>query len=102
MERIVSWCLRNKSVVFLATILLIASGIFATTRLNQELLPDIEFPIITVSTPVPGAGPDAVDEQVTRPIEGAIQGIENIEAIQANSAQGFSVIIVEFDLDADT
>src|SRR5215210_2529659 len=102
MERIVSWCLRNKSVVFLATILLIVSGIFATTRLNQELLPDIEFPIITVSTPVPGAGPDAVDEQVTQPIEGAIQGIENVEAIQANSAQGFSVIIVEFDLDADT
>src|SRR5215207_7752432 len=102
MERIVSWCLRNKSVVFLATILLIASGIFATTRLNQELLPDIEFPIITVSTPVPGAGPDAVDEQVTRPIEGAIQGIENVEAVQANSAQGFSIIILEFDLDADT
>ncbi len=69
MGSIVGWCLRNKSVVFLATLLLVGSGVFATTRLNQELLPDIEFPIVTVSTPMPGAGPDVVDEQVTQAIE---------------------------------
>ncbi len=102
MDRIVSWCLRNKSVVFLATLLLIASGVFATTRLNQELLPDIEFPVITISTPVPGAGPETVDEQVTQPLESAITGVENLEGIQANSAQGFSIVIAEFSLDADT
>ena len=51
MERIVRWCLKNKSVVILATILLVGSGAYATTRLNQELLPDISFPIITISTP---------------------------------------------------
>ena len=44
MEKIVRWCLENRSVVFLATAILIASGVYATTRLNQELLPDIEFP----------------------------------------------------------
>ena len=71
MGRVVSWCLGNKSVVFLATLLLIGSGIFATTRLNQELLPDVDFPVILVSTPVPGAGPDVVDEQVSQPVEGA-------------------------------
>ena len=62
MSRVVGWCLKNKSVVFLATLLLIGSGVFATTRLNQELFPDIAFPLITVTTPVPGAGPDLVDE----------------------------------------
>src|SRR5918994_3461395 len=102
MERIVSWCLRNKSVVFLSTILLIVSGIFATTRLNQELLPDIEFPIITISTPVPGAGPDVVDEQVTQPIESVVDDVEGIEGIQSTSSQGFSVLVIEFALDADT
>src|SRR3712207_9415200 len=79
MQAIVRWCLKNRSVVFLATIILIASGVYATTRLNQEELPDIEFPIVTVSTPVPGAGPDLVDEQVTQPIESAIDGVEGIE-----------------------
>jgi HAE1 family hydrophobic/amphiphilic exporter-1 len=57
MESIVRWCLKNKSVVILATVLLVGSGAYATTRLNQELLPDISFPIITISTPVVGLGP---------------------------------------------
>lgn len=55
MSRIVRWCLANKSVVILAGILLIASGAYATTRLNQELLPDISFPVVTIATPVVGA-----------------------------------------------
>jgi hydrophobic/amphiphilic exporter-1 (mainly G- bacteria), HAE1 family len=102
MQRIVRWCLKNKSVVILATILLIGSGVYATTRLNQELLPDISFPIITISTPVAGAGPDLVDEQVTQPVEDAINGVQGIESVRSTSSQGFSVVVVEFDLDADT
>jgi hydrophobic/amphiphilic exporter-1 (mainly G- bacteria), HAE1 family len=102
MQRIVRWCLKNKSVVILATMLLIGSGVYATTRLNQELLPDISFPIITISTPVAGAGPDLVDEQVTQPVEDAINGVQGIQAVQSTSSQGFSVVVVEFDLDADT
>ncbi|MBA2511608.1 MAG: efflux RND transporter permease subunit [Rubrobacteraceae bacterium] len=102
MQAIVRWCLKNKSVVFLAAVILIAAGSYATTRLNQELLPDIEFPLITVSTPVAGAGPDLVDEQVTQPLQGAVEGIEGIESVQATSSPGFSVLIVEFGLDVDT
>ena len=102
MQRIVRWSLGNKSVVILAAILLIGSGVYATTRLNQELLPDISFPIITISTPVAGAGPDLVDEQVTQPVEDAINGVQGIESVRSTSSQGFSVVVVEFDLDADT
>lgn len=102
MGRIVGWCLKNKSVVILATILLVGSGAYATTRLNQELLPDISFPIITIATPLPGAGPDLVDEQVTQPVEDAISGVQGIQSVRSTSSQGFSVVLVEFDLDADT
>jgi HAE1 family hydrophobic/amphiphilic exporter-1 len=56
MESLVRWCLKNKSVVILATVLLVGSGAYATACLNQELLPDIIFPIITISTPVVGGG----------------------------------------------
>ena len=102
MQRIVRWCLGNKSVVILATLLLIGSGAYATTQLNQELLPDISFPIITISTPVAGAGPDLVDEQVTQPVEDAIDGVQGIQSVRSTSSQGFSVVLVEFDLDQDT
>jgi len=101
-QAVVRWCLKNKSVVLLAGFILIAAGAYATTRLNQELLPDIEFPLITVSTPVQGAGPDVVDEQVTQPLQGAVEGIEGIEGVQATSSPGFSVLVVEFGLDVDT
>jgi HAE1 family hydrophobic/amphiphilic exporter-1 len=101
-QAVVRWCLKNKSVVILAGFILIAAGAYATTRLNQELLPDIEFPLVTVSTPVAGAGPDVVDEQVTQPLQGAVEGIEGIEGVQATSSPGFSVLVVEFGLDVDT
>jgi hydrophobic/amphiphilic exporter-1 (mainly G- bacteria), HAE1 family len=86
MEAVVRWCLKNRSVVVLGAVILIASGVYATTRLNQELLPDIEFPIVTVSTPVPGAGPDLVDEQVTQPVEVAVDDVDGIESIQSTSS----------------
>lgn len=102
MRSIVVWCLKNKSVVILATVLLVGSGAYATTQLNQELLPDIEFPIIAVATPVPAAGPELVDEQVTQPIESAIKNVSGIESTQSTSSQSFSVVLVEFGLDTDT
>src|SRR5215207_8072025 len=102
MGAVVRWCLKNRSVVFLAAVILIASGVYATTRLNQELLPEIDFPIVTVSTPVPGAGPDLVDEQVTQPVEAAVDDVEGIESIQSTSSAGFSVVLIEFSLDTDT
>lgn len=101
MRSIVGWCLKNKSVVILATVLLVASGVYATMQLNQELLPDIEFPAVGIATPVPGAGPDLVDEQVTQPVESAIANIDGIEATQSTSSRGFSIVLVEFDLNTD-
>lgn len=101
MRSIVAWCLKNKSVVMLATVLLIVSGAYGTTQLNQELLPDIEFPAVGVATPVPGAGPDLVDEQVTQPIESAVGSIGGIESTQSTSSQGFSIVLIEFSLGTD-
>ncbi len=98
---IIGWSLKNKSVVILAAVLLIASGVYATTRLNQELLPNIEFPTIAIATPVPGAGPELVDEQVTQPIESALGNVQGIDSTQSTSSQGFSVVLVQLSLDAD-
>lgn len=102
MRSIVRWCLGNKSIVLLATVLLVVSGAYAATQLNEELLPDIEFPLVTVTTIVPGAGPEVVDEQVTQDLESAVEGVEGIESLRATSGQGFSSLLVEFTLDTDT
>ncbi len=101
MRSIIGWSLKNKSVVILAAVLLIASGAYASTRLNQELLPNIEFPTITIATPVPGAGPELVDEQVTQPIDSALGNVQGIDSTQSTSSQGLSVVLVQLSLDTD-
>jgi hydrophobic/amphiphilic exporter-1 (mainly G- bacteria), HAE1 family len=102
MSGIVGWCLRNRSVVVLAALLLLGGGGYAATQLNQELLPDVEFPLVTVQTPVPGAGPDLVDEQVTQEIEAAVEDVGEIESLESSSTESFSFVAVEFSLDTDT
>src|SRR3972149_6463615 len=57
--------LRKRIIVFLAAGLMALVGIFAATQINQELFPDIDFPVVTVVTRFPGASPDAVAEEIS-------------------------------------
>jgi HAE1 family hydrophobic/amphiphilic exporter-1 len=100
-HRLAALSLRQRSVVVLITILIALSGIFSVTRLQEELLPSLELPILTVVTTYPGAGPQAVDDQLTSPISQALEGIEGIKTTQSTSSEGFSVVIAEFDYGVD-
>ena len=68
--------LRRRSVTVLGVILVLAAGIFTYRTLPVELFPEIEFPLVTVTTFYPSANPDAVAEEVTAPVENAIKGID--------------------------
>src|SRR4029079_2762797 len=69
--------------------------------LKQELLPDIEFPVITVIAPLPGAGAADVADQVTKPIERAISGVPRLQALQSTSANSLSLVIAQFQFGSD-
>ena len=101
MRGIVGWSLRHKSVAILAALLIIAGGAFGSARLQQELLPEVSLPLITVSTVVPGAGSEAVDENVTEPLGTAVSGIEGLDSVQGTSQQNVSAIEVEFESGTD-
>ena len=74
---------RRRSVTVLGVILVLAAGIFTYRTLPVELFPEIEFPLVTVTTFYPSANPDAVAEEVTAPIENAIKGIDGLDSIQS-------------------
>lgn len=93
--------LRKRSIVFLAAGLVVLLGIFAATQINQELFPDMDFPAITIVTRFPGASPDAVSDEISEPIEEAISNVEGLERLQSTSADGISLIVVEFDYGTD-
>ncbi len=67
MIRLTQFAIREKSVIILLAVGVLLAGVFSWNQLRQELLPDIEFPFVTIITPVPGAGAEDVAEQVTYP-----------------------------------
>jgi hydrophobic/amphiphilic exporter-1 (mainly G- bacteria), HAE1 family len=79
-------------------------GLVSFSRLNAELFPSINFPVVTVVTTYSGASPDDVDRLVTQPLQDAIAGIADIDVLQSSSSEGRSQITITFldSADADT
>src|SRR3954470_10579128 len=75
---------------------LLIVGLVSWTRLGVDLLPALDFPIVVVTTVYPGASPEAVDTLVTRKIEDAVAGMNDIDYIQSSSYEGVSTIIMVF------
>ncbi|HYH38852.1 MAG TPA: efflux RND transporter permease subunit [Azospirillum sp.] len=84
-----------------ATMLMVALmvfGLFSYQRLGVDQFPDVDFPLVVVSTEYPGASPESVETDVTRPVEEAINTIAGIKTLTSRSYEGRSVVIAEFDL----
>ncbi len=77
----------------------IVLGVFSFLSLRMELFPEVEFPVITVITPYPGAGPAEVEVQVTEPIEEALSSLAGIDEMRSFSQDDLSIVIVVFDLE---
>lgn len=88
----------------LTTMMVFASmvmGTYSLLRLNTDLFPEVEFPVITASIVYPGAGPQEIETQVTDPLEEAVSGLPGIETLRSFSQENVAVLVIEFDLDTD-
>ncbi|TVP54013.1 MAG: efflux RND transporter permease subunit [Gemmatimonadales bacterium] len=88
----------------LATMLIlvfVVLGTFSLTQLRTELYPDVEFPVVSITTAYPGAGPEEVEIQVTEPIEDAVSNIANLNNLTSFSRENVSIVVMEFSLDVD-
>ena len=101
MSRLSEFAVAKRSVTLLLAGALFIAGLLAWGSLKQELLPDIEFPVITVIAPLPGAGAADVAEQVTKPIERAISGVPRLEGLQSTSANSLSLVVAQFSFGSD-
>ena len=70
-------------------------------QLSYELLPDFSPPLLTVTTTYPGASPATVESQVSKPLEDALSGLENISEVTSFSLDNASVLLLEFKASAD-
>jgi HAE1 family hydrophobic/amphiphilic exporter-1 len=76
-------------------------GLFSYQRLSVEQMPDVSIPVAVVRTPYPGASAEAVEQEVTRRVEESVNTVSGIKTIRSGSAQGFSWVVAEFELDVD-
>lgn len=81
------------TVIYLIVVII---GVFAFLRLPIDLMPEIEMPTISVVTTYENAGPQEVEELITRPIETALSGIQGVEEITSTSQEGRSTVRVTF------
>lgn len=95
------WALRNKAALVFAVIASMIFGIFSYTTIPMELMPSADQPYITISTV--GNGMDAVsmDEQVTQPIEKALNGVRGKQSVVAQTGNNFSQLTVTFETKID-
>lgn len=80
---------------------LMVLGVVSFLRLGVDLFPDVSFPIVTVNLPYPGAGPEEVEELVTRPVEEAVSSLAGIDEVRSFSREGLSTVIVMFEIGTD-
>jgi HAE1 family hydrophobic/amphiphilic exporter-1 len=92
-----------KRPVFITCVLmlLIVLGLFAFKKLPVDLFPDITFPIVTVQTPYPGAGPKEVEMLVSKPLEEELGTISGMKTLRSVNREGVSLVVCEFTLESD-
>jgi HAE1 family hydrophobic/amphiphilic exporter-1 len=82
-------------------ILFIIFGSIAFFSLNLNQMPDVEVPYVTVQTVYAGAGPKEIETLISKRIEDAISTISEIERIESYSLDGYSIVIIEFNIKKD-
>ena len=94
-----SWAIDNRTAIYIITILITLTGLWAYTNLPKEQFPDIKIPQIIVQTVYPGTSPDNMENLVTKPIEKQVKNLTGVKKVTSNSFQDYSVVIVEFNTD---
>lgn len=97
----ISWMIYNRVTPNLLMLFLIIGGLFMSTKIRQEVFPEFELDLVTISIAYPGSSPEEVEKGMVLAVEDAIDGIEGIKEITATAAEGSARVEVELLDDAD-
>ncbi|KAA6473932.1 efflux RND transporter permease subunit [Bacillus swezeyi] len=101
MNSIINFVLKNKFAVWLMTIIVTVAGLYAGLNMKQESIPDVNMPYLTISTTYPGAAPSQVADEVTKPIEQAMQNVDGVSVVTSTSYENASSVMIEYDYEKD-
>ncbi len=81
------------------TLAVVTFGVVAYPRIGVDQFPEVEFPIVTVTTVLPGADPEAIERTVTKPLEEAFNTLPGLDTLRSVNVENVSQVIVRFDLE---
>ena len=90
--------LRNPVFATMVMLAFVVLGLFAYQRLQIDQFPNIDFPVVVITTEYPGASPEIVETEVSKKIEEGVNSIAGINTLISRSYEGQSVVVIEFQL----
>ncbi|RNF83666.1 efflux RND transporter permease subunit [Montanilutibacter psychrotolerans] len=96
-----TWAIKRPLPALMLFFVLCVAGLWGFHKLPVARFPDIAFPMVTVTVPLPGASPSQLETEVTRRIEDSVAAINGIKRTMSHVSEGVSTTTIEFDLDTD-
>ncbi|MCF7845393.1 MAG: efflux RND transporter permease subunit [Candidatus Pacebacteria bacterium] len=100
-KSIIQSFIENYRITYLLMVSLFVFGFLAVLQMPKESAPEVDIPVVVVTTVLPGAGAENVEELITRPVENQMAGLSDVSTLSSSSQQGFSMVVVQFDPRAD-
>ncbi len=101
MQWLAALCVRRPVFASVLILSLTVVGGFSYARLGIDQFPNVDFPVILVTTRLPGAAPEQVETEVTDKVEEAVNTISGIDTLTSTSSEGVSQVVVSFKLEKD-
>ncbi|MFT5533116.1 MAG: HAE1 family hydrophobic/amphiphilic exporter-1 [Candidatus Paceibacteria bacterium] len=93
--------IRNPVFATMVMVALMVLGLASYRSLGVEKMPDVQFPFVFIQVMYPGASPEAVENDITKPIENVVNTVRGVKKIVSSSFEGRSLTFIEFDLSAN-
>ncbi|WP_273834488.1 efflux RND transporter permease subunit [Guptibacillus sedimenti] len=97
MRKLIQFSLNNKFAVWLLTIIITVAGLYSGFNMKMETIPNINTPLVSVTTVYPGATPEEVSKKVSEPIENKVESLSGVNVVSSSSFENASNVQIEYN-----